>query len=235
MNERSRRNRLDDIRRVAFEMRETPIEAPDFTSSILDRVDAERPFLAPSVRRKLPWIRIGLGACVAFAALSIALTYRWAPKTVQAIAQQPAPISDVVQSVEGCASHKFIPRSINVISFGESDATHLLAAMAAAAKLSEFEGRPVEPLGDMGPAPMAVAAAEPLVMPSQVVALRTPGSVAPRADAPLSVQYASSIFPPESVLPSASSRPVIFSADVPRVRVVPTFLEHELDGALLPR
>jgi hypothetical protein len=28
---------------------------------------------------------------------------------------------------------------------------------------------------------------------------------------------------------------VIFSADIPRVNVVPTFLEHDLDGTFLPR
>ena len=70
VNRRQRQERLHDIRQVADSLRDAPIEAPDFTGSILDRVDVERPFLAPSVRRRLPWIRIGLGACVAMTARS---------------------------------------------------------------------------------------------------------------------------------------------------------------------
>jgi hypothetical protein len=231
MNPRNRRARLDDIRRVAFEMRDNPIVAPDLTSSILDRVDAERPFLAPSVRRKLPWIRIGVGACVVLAALSVALTYRWAPKTVQALAQQPAPISDVVQCVQSCTAHKFAPKSAPMLSVREADAMQFLAAMATAANISESEGRPSTPVSQP-----VIAEATPLALPSQAVSIRTPAPVYMRAsDTSYSFGFASGVFPPESVMTDATVRTAVFSSDVPRVKVVPNFLEHDLDGLFLPR
>ncbi|HVU63086.1 MAG TPA: hypothetical protein VHC70_03860 [Phycisphaerales bacterium] len=243
MNERNRRARLDDIRRVAYEMRETPIVAPDLTSSILDRVDAERPFLAPSVRRKLPWIRIGVGGCVVLTALGIALTYRWAPRAVQAIAQQPAPISDVVQCVECCAAHKFIPRSAPMLTLRESDATRFLAAMVAANRISENEGRaialrpaesrPALAAGLPRPDPDESA---PLVMPTQAVSMQTPAPVYTHVASAYAIQYETSTYPSDPAVSSdKSTHPVIFSADIPRVNVVPTFLEHDLDGTFLPR
>ena len=140
MNRHSRRAKLDNIAHVGETLRAAPIEAPDFTSSILDRVDVERPFLAPSVRRKLPWIRLMLGACVAFSVLSIALTHRYAPKAIQ-LTEQAAPISDVVQCVECAACRKYIAYRPAALNITEQDCTQFLSAMAAAADIAQNEGR----------------------------------------------------------------------------------------------
>lgn len=236
MNRRQRQERLHDIREVAEGLRSAPIEAPDFTASILDRVDVERPFLAPSVRRRLPWIRMSLGACVALTALSLALTHRWAPRAVQMVSQQPAPISDVVQCVE-CAAIRRVaslrPVRLNVT---EGDASRLLAAMATFASISDSEGR--------GPSAVdqRVATVSALLPLTQAVAIDTPMPTAVRAAMRanrVSPAYTLASFrsaePAQSVLSGASVRTVQFSADLPRVKVVPTFFEHDLDGLVLPR
>lgn len=58
MSDRQRRARLNDIAQIAGALRE-PVETPDFTSSILERVHAEKPFIAPQTRRWVPVVRIG--------------------------------------------------------------------------------------------------------------------------------------------------------------------------------
>ncbi len=237
MNERKRRARLDDIRRVAETLRESPIEAPDFTSSILDRVDAERPFLAPSVRRRLPWVRIGLGVCVAATTLMVAMAYRVAPRAVRMATMQAAPVSDVVQCVECAAASrldpsKLIPLRGPMLSVRESDATQFLSAMATVASISENEGRRMVAL-----VPASVAAAKPIAAPSQAVAIDTPAApdFGRSAGGTMASRFEASVFPRESILSSSAVRTAVFSADVPRARVVPAFLEHDLDGVILPR
>ncbi len=238
MNERNRRSRLDDIRRVAESLRESPIEAPDFTSSILDRVDAERPFLAPSVRRRLPWVRIGLGVCVAATTLTIAMTYRVAPNAVRVVSQQGAPVSDMVQCVECAAAAKLAPSNFMqlrgpMLSVRESDATQFLSAMATVASISENDGRRAMTLV---PAVAAAGMSTPIVVPSQVVGLDTPAADFARVrGGAMASRFESSVFPSESILSDSAIRTAVFSSDVPRVKVVPAFLEHDLDGVILPR
>ncbi len=238
MNERNRRARLDDIRRVAETLRESPIEAPDFTASILDRVDAERPFLAPSVRRRLPWVRIGLGVCVAATTLMVAMTYRVAPNAVRVVSLQGAPVSDVVQCVECAAAARlapsnFMPTPGPMLSVRESDATQFLSAMATVASISENEGRRT-----MSIVPLAVATATstPIAVPTQVVAIDTPAPDFGRSrGGTMASRFEASVFPSESILSNSAIRTAVFSSDVPRVKVVPAFLEHDLDGVILPR
>jgi hypothetical protein len=232
MNRPRRRARLDDIADVASSLRNAPIQTPDFTSSILDRVDVQRPFLAPSVRRRLPWIRIGLGASVAFAALGIALTHRWAPEAVQ-LTEQPAPISDVVQSCAACG-HLVALRPA-VLKVTEQDASQFFAAVVTAARVAEDEGRRTTLPAD---SPTTVTALLPL---SQAVPLDTP---APPTNAPIARATASrgalhlrgaSLTTAQSVLPDSGGQAVLMSSDLPKVKVFPTFFEHDLDGLVLPR
>ena len=231
MNRPSRRARLNDIAEIATTLRSAPIDAPDFTSSILDRVDVERPFLAPSVRRRLPWIRIGLGACFAFGALAIALTHRWAPEAVQ-LADQPAPISDVVQSIECATCLKFASYRPAVLKVTEQDASQFFAAMVTAANASENEGRRPGLTTD---APTTVTALLPL---SQAVPLDTPAphSGTSVASARSANHFRGSLATSQSVLPESGGPAVLMSSDVSsKVKVFPTFLEHDLDGLVLPR
>ena len=51
----------------------------------------------------------------------------------------------------------------------------------------------------------------------------------------LAYNFHSVAYPPQSMLSDVCGRTVMFSADVPKVKVVPTFLEHDLDGVVLPR
>jgi hypothetical protein len=227
---------LQAIAHVADTLRANPVEAPDFTSSILDRVDAERPFLAPSVRRKLPWIRIGLGVCVAMSVLAVALTHRWAPKAVQLV-EQPAPISDVVQCVE-CAAQQHLV-NIRPVAFRvtEKDASEFLTALAAAASIAEGEGRP-----SIGKdAPVTMTALLPL---SQAVSLETPAAPAfgSAPSAPSTFVSARStrgfhdlLSLQQSTLADSSPRVLMSSAEFPKAKVFPTFFEHDLDGVVFPR
>lgn len=101
MNSRGRRQRLDHIREIADSLRQSAGDqsAPDLTGSILDRVDAQRPFLSRGTRRWIILGRYGLGFTVAATVLGIALVNRWAPGAVE-LAARPAPLSTVVETVQ---------------------------------------------------------------------------------------------------------------------------------------
>ena len=236
MNRRDRRCKLDDIAHVGETLRSATIAAPDFTSSILDRVDVERPFLAPSVRRKLPWIRLGLGACVALSILSIALTHRYAPTAVQLVAQ-PAPMSDVVQCVECGAFRKYAAYRPAMLNVTEQDCSKFfvaMTAMSAAADIAQSEGRRPA-IGD--DTSTALSAILPL---SQAVGL---DMLAPPTNAPIAsmashrsiARLRASVVNDQSVFPAAGGPALLMSAEMPRVRVVPSFLDHDLDGLVFPR
>lgn len=69
MSEQRRRAKLNDIARIAESLRE-PVETPDFTSSILARVNAQKPFVPATTRRWMPLARCcaaGLGLAGVFA------------------------------------------------------------------------------------------------------------------------------------------------------------------------
>jgi len=230
MNRPARRARLNDIAEIATSLRSAPIDAPDFTSSILDRVDVERPFLAPSVRRRLPWIRIGLGASVALGALAMALTHRWAPEAIQ-LADQPAPISDVVQSIECATCQKFAAYRPAVLTVTQQDASQFFAAMVTAANASENEGRRPTLTSD---APTTLTA---LLPQSQAVPLDTPAAPtnAPAIVARSTPRLRAELASAQSVLPESGGPAVLMSGDFSKVKVFPTFLDHDMDGLVLPR
>lgn len=156
MNRKQRRSKLDEIRLVADSLRAEPIDAPDFTASILDRVDAQRAFLAPSVRRTIPWVRLGVLGGVATLALSAVLVLRYAPESVQLV-DRPAPLSAVVSSVERNADAPLQALRQNVQdtvrSVTAAEPARVLSAVAAAATA----------LPEPAPAPLvAPLAAEPV-------------------------------------------------------------------------
>jgi hypothetical protein len=100
-----RRARLDEIQRIAEAFRE-PVETPDFSSSILARVDSQRCFLS-SQGRALVWAGRGAAALtIVLVVLGFTLAARHAPETVQAIAAQPAPVSGVISTVSTQASEQ---------------------------------------------------------------------------------------------------------------------------------
>lgn len=136
MNGRDRRKRLDEIRKVADTLRSDPIDAPDFMNNILNRVDAERPFLARSVRRKLPLVYVGASVCVALAGLAIVLTHRFAPEPIELVASK-APITGVVRTVQTQADVKMRSWRDTVASVQQTEPTQLISALAVVAALDE--------------------------------------------------------------------------------------------------
>lgn len=138
MRKSDRRRRLDDIAHVATSLRSAPIDAPDLTQSILNAVDAERAFLAPSVRRRIHISRWALGASVAMVVLGVALTVRWSPEVVQ-IAGGPAPISNVVKSVESNADVSLSSLRKTVQTVVRTEPERLLSAVAMATRAVEIE------------------------------------------------------------------------------------------------
>lgn len=210
MNSRSRRARLDDIAAVRDSLHASPIEAPDFTSSILDRVDVSRPFLAPSVRRKMPWIRIGLAATVAMASLGVALTYRWAPGVAQ-LAGEPAPISSVVREIECVVCRDLSTLRPAVLEVGRRDASEFLAAVVAAARVSEGEGAP----GDAAPAPTAVASLLPQSRAIAAQALSPRSSSAARSSMHTPARAYRVLSTAQSVLPESGGPAMLMAAEMP--------------------
>ena len=77
MSPRGRRNRLSSIHAIADELRQSSeaVGTPDFASSILSRVEVQRPFLCERTRQMI-WVgRAAVGLSVAVMALGVAL--RW--------------------------------------------------------------------------------------------------------------------------------------------------------------
>lgn len=108
MTGRNRRDKLNRISDIASQLRESspaPTEMPDLTSSILGKVDAERPFLNAHTRRML-WVgRSAIGATVALVALAGFLTLRFAPRMLEP-AEVPAPLTAVIDRVQTKASRR---------------------------------------------------------------------------------------------------------------------------------
>jgi hypothetical protein len=97
---RGRLQRLNDIRQIADSLRESGADAgaPDLTGSILDRVDAERPFLSGRTRRMVIAGRYGIGAAVLVMVLGVAVAHRMYPD-IGSFDRKSSPLSSVVESV----------------------------------------------------------------------------------------------------------------------------------------
>lgn len=209
---------------MAETLRSEPIDAPDFTASILSRVDAQRAFLAPSVRRKIPWVRLGVLGCVSLVALSGALVLRYAPGSADLV-ERPAPLTAVVRSVGQQAGgplenlrqtvRQTVEETVQSVSLAEP--TQVLTAVAAAARLPE---------------PALPVVVEPAVEPVTAMALAG-GAGEPAFIGPA---YGSvSAAPPKSVpLPSRplASAPVVASARA--LLTADALLRPRLESSLVP-
>jgi len=228
MNPKSRRNKLAEIRLVADSLRSEPIDAPDFTASILSRVDAERAFLAPSVRRTIPWVRLGLLGGVSMLALSAALVLRYAPASADLV-ERPAPLAAVVRTFKQQADaplesfrqsvRQTVEETVQSVALAEP--SRVLSAAAAAARLPEpaavvrlspatFHAEPAPPTS------LAGGAGEPVF-----VGLAAAAPAAPRAENLLLAERPG--VPALSVV--ASARPLL-SAE--------TFLGPRLESSVVP-
>lgn len=140
MNPHDRRNKLWQIRDVSEAIRSEPVQAPDLTAAILDRVDAQRPFLAPSVRRRIPLVYGAVALSITTCVLTFVLLHRAAPNAVQ-FAAEPAPISTFANTVECAACRKIdaFRQSISSDSIHAPDPEALLSTVAAVASVIELE------------------------------------------------------------------------------------------------
>lgn len=105
MDRKARQDRLKDIALISATLRadQAAQAVPDLTASILDRVDAERAFLAPSVRRRVLIARAGLVGAGVMLVLGVVLTHRYAGGVlgeVDSSARATTPVADVVASVQ---------------------------------------------------------------------------------------------------------------------------------------
>ncbi len=223
MNPRDRRSKLWQIRDVAEAMRAEPPAAPDFTSAILDRVDAQRPFLAPSVRRRVPWVYAGLAGVSAAGVLSAVLLHRAAPSAME-FASGPAPVSTFANSLECAACRKFdalratLARETTITPAPEE----FLNTVAAVASVVELESAPAFPVTDSLP---GAPSARPESF-SQVVSI---ARSSPAADLRAhmiptgspAIRLAGSI-PTQSLVPTLPGDPlpraVLFSGDWRQIR-----------------
>lgn len=233
MNRRDRRSKLSEIAAVADSLRAAPIEAPDFTKSILDRVDAERPFLARSVRRRLPLVHLSVGAAVCAGVLTMALTHRWAPRAVELV-RAPQPVSDVIRCVECSAQSPVEVLRQSVRSVAEVEPSELLTVVAAVASIAEADaGAP--------PAPPSALVPKPFVGPVLPIAAAMSREPAPRpssarADSGFDASPARALLRPSPALaaaPGADALPtrpgLLMAADRPAFRTAPVLIDYEIE------
>jgi hypothetical protein len=133
MKRSDRNKRLQDIhRQVGDAMQSAPIEVPDLTSAIMSRVDAERAFLAPSVRKRLNIARWSLGGTAILLALGVALTLRYAPDGASLV-DQPAPLSGVVSSFESSSGTPLAAIRQTVETVARTEPAQIVDSLVAAA------------------------------------------------------------------------------------------------------
>lgn len=177
-SDRSRQNRaarLNDIRRqVGDAMHSAPIDVPDLTSAIMSRVDAERAFLAPSVRRRLLAVRWGLGGTAVLLALGLALTLRYAPDGIPLV-EQPAPLTSVVRSLEERTESPLVAIRQTVQTVATSEPTRLMDSLMSAAAPAEPRPRMVAP-------PSALVLGPAMARAARTDELTPVGSVAGRPE-----------------------------------------------------
>lgn len=235
MKRSDRRKRLSELADVSASLRSAPIEAPDFTSSILDRVDAERAFLAPSVRRKIHVTRWALGASVALLVLGVALTVRLVPATAN-VAGAPTPISAVVRTVENNADMNLDGLRQTIDSVTKTEPAQVISAVTAFAAVSravEFES-PAE-----APTSLLASGKPSPVFTGPVLPIATAMSMEPASPAASVLPQVLAKWPSRSAqLPTSDVNAIMIrerqSARAALDRLssgtAPTLFEHEADG-----
>ena len=99
MSGQRRRARLNDIAKIAEALRD-PVETPDFTSSILERVHATKPFAAPETRRWVPVVRIGAVALSLMTVFAMTLIIFVKPDLPEQLGAAPSVTTELVLSAE---------------------------------------------------------------------------------------------------------------------------------------
>lgn len=136
MTPRGRKQRLNEIREIADSLRQSrDVDVPDLTASILDAVDAERPFLSRRTRRMVIAGRFALGLSIVGVVAFIAVAHRLAPSSLE-FSPQPAPLSAVVEKVQNEAQVKLADlqrqvRSVAALSDDSSSPTHVLYTLVS--------------------------------------------------------------------------------------------------------
>lgn len=244
MNGGERRKKLWEIRAAADEIRNAPIETPDFTKSILDRVDAERPFLAPSVRRKLPWIHVSIGLTIAVGVLAAALVRREAPNML-AINPAPSPIMKVVECVECAASERVDSFKQTFVGppSPSAEPTQLIELVATFAEVVESEGRASDrnQIGGSLAALSLPGGASQVLPVSSNVHSTTPAVAAANAGSLASANRQPDTTPMVRLRPSMPYIPPpaalrgLFAGAVEPDRMRPTLLESDIFSTIPPR
>lgn len=250
MNPRDRRNKLWQIRDVAEVLRSEPVSTPDLTSAILDRVDAQRPFLAPSVRRRVPWVYASVVMSVSACVLSVVLLHRASPTAVQ-LASEPAPISTLASSVECVACRKLdaLRQTIAGDTISAPSPEEIFSAVAAVASVAELEN-PSIGLSDRSPRALATSQRHVSIDDSQAVEIigHTVMPASTAASWPEPSRSAGSTFRlastsnTQSIVSSLPGEPLpraaLFAGDLRSMRLgahARSERTHELDLFTLPR
>ncbi|MFN7021262.1 MAG: hypothetical protein ACK4WH_08060 [Phycisphaerales bacterium] len=131
MTPRGRKQRLSDIREIADSLRQSrDVDVPDLTASILNAVDAERPFLSRQTRRMVIAGRFALGLSIVGVVAFIAVAHRLSPSSLE-FSPQPTPLSAVVETVQNEAQVKLADlqrqvRSVAALSDESSSPSQVL-------------------------------------------------------------------------------------------------------------
>lgn len=251
MNPRNRRQRLSNIQQIAEDLRHSAdsAPAPDFTRSILDRVDAERPFLTQKTRHLVIAARFGAGLAAVLAVGAVVVFHRMAPGALE-LSPAPAPLSTVVESVKSEATVQLadLRSTVQNVALSAQDATPELTSNMLLTLVAASPAR-VEKAAQASPEPLIPSAAccqmvGPTLPPDEAARLgccssRTEHAVVclarPLADA---ARYSCGTMPSQSPWKFAASRVMMSSDFRPGAgfdEVLPLFSGPGLDGVTTPR
>jgi hypothetical protein len=94
-----RREKLRDIAKIAEALRD-PVDAPDLTSSILERVHAQRPFVDARTRQWVPFVRVGAAAVAALGVFAVTLIIFIKPTLPEQLGAAPSVTTELFNSAE---------------------------------------------------------------------------------------------------------------------------------------
>lgn len=190
MSDRRRRAKLNDIAQIASALRE-PVETPDFTTSILERVHAEKPFASAQTRRWVPVVRIGAVCVTLLTVFVMTLIVFVKPDLPEKLGAPVSVTTELVQSTEeGIVTRVAALReSVETISRG-ADIRVILsrhtseAPVAGTTLRTAYEPIPPAPLNVMPERARFADASVPAAFPLAAAAVPEPlaGDLADYAD-----------------------------------------------------
>ncbi len=89
---------VNEVRGMVHSMRLRPDETPDMTEAVLARLDRERGFLSPRMRRRVKAGRMAVAASLLVGLLGVAIAHRVAPERFRFNAA-PTPVADLTDAV----------------------------------------------------------------------------------------------------------------------------------------